>query len=115
MKYLDLSSINNITEQSRAMINTVYGISAGYDIVKIKSTVYCMNVKAIKRVIRNVVHARRNDKPFIYKKQASEALEEYREDDVFIVNYIRGNIYIQDMRGLIMDYIDEIMMNTGVR
>ena len=110
MRYVDLSNVTNIKEQSDVMTRTVYGLS-GYDIIKIRSGVYCMTVKAIRRIARNVIHANRSLKTPYTIKHAYSVLDEYRMDGVLIVNYIRGNIYVQDMHGLIMDYATEMLMN----
>lgn len=110
MRYIDLNGVSSIKEQSDVMTRTLCGLS-GYDIVKIRSSVYCMTVKAIRRLARNVIHANRAMKTPYTIRHAYTVLDEYRADDVLIVNYIRGNIYVQNMRGLIMDYVDEMLMN----
>lgn len=109
MRYVDLSNISDIKRQSDVMTCMTYRLP-GYDIVKIRSGVYCMTVKAIKRIARNVIHSRCMKIPYTIR-HAYIVLDECREDDVLIVNYIKGNIYVQDMRGLIMDYANEMLMN----
>lgn len=89
------------------MINTVYGMSEGYDIIKVSENVYCMNVIAIRRLIRNIIHANRNTLLFTIN-HAQRILEE-SDCDVFIVNVIKGNIYLQNMRDLILDYVDKLI------
>lgn len=108
MRYFDLSNVSDIKRQSDVMTSMTY--MSVYDIVKIRSGVYCMTVKAIKRIARNVMRFRKTKMPYAIR-HAYIVLDECRADDVLIVNYIKGNIYVQDMQGLIMDYTNEMLMN----
>ena len=81
--------------------------------MKVSEDVYCMNAIAIRRLARNIIHANRNTTPFTIK-YALRILEE-SDCNVFIVNVIKGNIYLQDMRGLILDYVNELVEDKEVR
>lgn len=113
MNYVDLRAVKSIKDQSRIMINTVYGISGGYDIIKVSEDVYCMNAIAIRRLTRNIIHASRNVSPFTIKH--AQRIFEESDCNVFIVNVIKGNIYLQDMRGLILDYVNKLIDDKEVR